>query len=276
LTLTEDLPLSWEQYLAVEEDLDAILALRDAPLGQRLIMQSAYLRLLINLLRESRRQSGELLAEPEANSGPLEVFRRRMRGIDADPWLTVRRLATRRGASPLLRRMFLGFAHAIHRTYNGRRGRLRSYFMATSAYLLYSIGRGRFELPGGRGTVPYARLRRVRFEPSRPEMDELLTRYFRHRLFRKDLIQGDSIQVAHPLLLMHWGLIHWHGAALAAADGVNEVTADHLAEALRMVEKLYVYHSTFDRAFTRYPVLRGCLERIYEHPLYAFSMGYRE
>jgi hypothetical protein len=277
LALTEDLPLSWAQYAAIEEDLDAMLDPALAPIGRRLIMQSVYLRLLINLLREARRQAGALTVGPEVNEEPLAVFRRRMRGVSREPWPLPRSLAAKRGASPILRRMFLGFAHALRNTYVERRGRARAYCMATSAYLRHALGRGILELPAFGRPVRYAELRSVRFDPSRPDADELLTRYFRHRLFRKDLLHaGEGIQVTHHLMLMHWGLIHWYGAALAAARGEREIQFDDLLESVRNVEKYYVFHSTFDRLFHSYPLLRGFLDRIFDHPLYAFSMGYPE
>jgi hypothetical protein len=276
LTLTEDLPLSWPQYAQVEEDLAAILDPAHGPVGRRLIMQSGYLRLLIQFLREARRQGGAIAAGPEANDAVLGVFRRRMRGPAEDPWPLARSLARRRGPSPLLRRMFLGVAHALRNTYGERRGRLGSYRSIFSAYFLWAVGRGALDLPALGRPVSYGRLRRVRLDAAQPEFDRLLTRYFRHRLFRKELLLGDSIQMTHHLQLLHWGLIAWYGAALAADGGAGEVGLEHLREAVRNVEKYFVFHSTFDRLFGRHPILRAFLERIFEHPLYAYSMGYDE
>jgi hypothetical protein len=59
---------------------------------------------------------------------------------------------------------------------------------------------------------------------------------------------------------------------LAAQGGAAEIGLEHLSEGLRMVEKYYVFHSTFDRLFSRYPLLRGAMERMFEHPLYPFVM----
>lgn len=276
LTLTEDLPLSWSQYAQVEDDLAAILDPAHGPIGQRLIMQSIYLRLLIQFLRESRKQGGTMLAGPEANDAVLAVFRRRLRGPAEDPWPLPRRLAQRRGPSPLLRRMFLGVAHALRNTYGERRGRLGSYRSIFGAYFLWAVGRGALDLPALGRPIAYARLRRIGLDAAQPEFDRLLTRYFRHRLFRKELLLGDSIQMTHHLQLLHWGLIAWYGTALAADAGADEVGLEHLREAVRNVEKYYVFHSTFDRLFGRHPILRAFLERIFEHPLYAYSMGHDE
>src|SRR5256885_5530644 len=129
-------------------------------------------------------------------------------------------------------------------------------------YIRHAVGRGYLDLPVLTRPVSYHELRRVRFDPSIPEFDELLTRYYSHRLFRKDLLLGDSIQANQRLQLLHWGLIHMYSAALAANAGAWEVEFEHLIEAVRTVEKYYVFHSTLDRLFTRYPLLRGFLDRI--------------
>ncbi len=272
--LTGFIPTDWEQYEAIEEDLTALLDPALGPLGQRLVSQSVYLQLLVKFLREARREADAELEGPEANEEPLAVFRRRMRGDESGPWPLVRALAAKRGPSPLLRRMILGFAHALRNTYGERRGRLRSYVMVIATYIAAAAGRGGIELPKLKHSTPYRRIGQIGFDPGREALDELLTRYFRHRLFRKDLLLADTIQFGHHLLLLHWGLIHWYSAVFADNAGADQIELEHLTEGLRNVEKFYVYHSTLDNLFAKYPLLRGFLDRLFDHPLYAFSMGY--
>ena len=277
VALNTYIPLAWEQYAAIEADLERLLDPAFGQIGQRLVMQSVYLRLLIDFLRQARERAGAMAAGPEANVEALAVFHRRMREEGEGSLLSlVRRTAERRRTSPALRRSLLGFTHVMRTTYTRRMGRLASYLRATTQYFRFASGRaGVLALPGV-APVAYAALARVAFDPARPEFDELLTRYFRHRLFRKDLATADNLQTAHHMQLMHWGLIHWYAAALAAAAGAPAVELDHLYEAVLLIEKHYAMHSSFDKIFSRYPLLRGFMDRIFQNPLYAFSMGWGE
>lgn len=274
--LAADLPLSWEQYAAIEQDLADLLAPEVGPLAQRLVAQAVYLRLLATFLRQARTQADALLAGPEANEEALAVFHRQMRGTPAQPWPLPRKLSARRRASPLLRRMFLGFAHELRNTSGRRRGRLHAYLMLADTYLRQATGRGVLKLPGLSRPVPWRELAAVPFAPERPECDELLTRYFRHTLHRKDLVIKENIQFAHYMQLMHWGLIHWYSAAVAAEQGAGRVELEHLRDGLRNVEKFFVFHTTLDRLFSNLPILRGFMELVFARPLYAHSMGYGE
>lgn len=278
LALTEDIPLTWEQYEAIEADLALMLAPGLGQIGERLVMQSVYLRLLINFLRQARERAGAMGAGPEANDEALAVLHRRMRGEgdgEGELFALVRRTAERRRTSPLLRRSVLGFAHALRTTYTQRLGRITSYWRSTRQYLLFAAGRGALDLPDAEA-IPYATIARIGFDPTRAEFDELLTRYYRHRLFRKDLATAETVQTAHQMHLMHWGLIHWYAAAQAAQSGAAEIELEHLSESLRTVEKLFVFHSSFDKIFSHYPLLRGFMDRLFQNPLYAFAMGWGE
>jgi hypothetical protein len=273
--LATGIALTWDQYHAVEEDLTAMLEPQNGGIEQRLIMQYVYLHLLIKLLREARSQKGELAAGAEANEAPLAVFRRRARAASADgrPWAMLQAIAGRRRGSALLRRMILGFADSLRNTYGRPRGRLGSYLMVFTVYLRQATGRGILDLPMLGGPVKYRRMRQVRLDPDRPELEELLTRYFRHRLFRKDLLTADTVQWGLQMQMLYWGMIHWYSAAMAADRGRDEVGLEELSEALRAVEKYYVFHSTMNRLFVRLPLLRGFLDYTFSHPLFGFSMG---
>ena len=271
--LATGLPLDWPQYEAIEADLAALLDPAHGPLARRLVAQSVYLTLLARFLRAARQEAGAITAGPEAHAAALALFRKNMQGTPAAPWPRILDLAARRKGSPLLRRTLLAFAHALRTTYGARTGRLGSYLRVAAAYIGAWSGRARLELPALPRPVPFRELLAIRFDPSIPDQDAMLTRYFRHRLFRKDLLLADDLNYAINLQLLHWGLIHWYSAALAAAAGSPQVEREHLDEGLRNVEKYFVYHSAFDRLFGDYPVLRSFTDRIFENPLYAFTMA---
>lgn len=265
------LPLSWDHYFAIEEDLAALLDPALGPLPDRLLLQYLYLHLLIRLLRESRNAPGALAAGPEINDEPLAVFRRRARGDAAAPWAMLRAMTGRQPRSFAMRRIMLGFAHELRNLSGETVGPLRGYGRMVRAYLSHWAGRGELALPD-LPAVPYRRLARVEFDPAAPEFDALLTRYFTHRLFRKDLLLADTVQLALQLMLMHYGLIQWYGAALAAARDAAAVERTDLDEAIRLIERYYARHTEQERLFRRMPLLRSILDRMFEHPLYAFLM----
>lgn len=268
--LATAIPLSWEQYETIEQDLAKIVEDAREPIGDRLLMQYLYLHLLIKLVREARESSGKETADAAANSDAIAVFRKRARENEYE---LLRSLKRRRPKSSLLRRTILGFTHELRNTYGRRMGRLRGYAAMMGAYVAHAIGRGSIDMPALSKPVAYRRIREIVFDPARPEFDALLTRFFRHRLARKDLLVADSIQAGLQFQMLHWGLIHVYAAAIAADRGASEVQWEHLTDAVRLVEKYYVLHSTFDRLFTQLPLMRLFMDRLLEAPLYAFTMA---
>lgn len=268
--LATAIPLAWDQYETIEQDLVEIVEDANEPIGDRLLMQYLYLHLLIKLVREARESSARETADASANDEAIAVFRQRVRENNYE---LLRSLKQRRPKSKLLRRTFLGFAHALRNTYGRRTGRLRGYVMMMGSYVAHALGRGSIDMPSLKNPVPYRIIKEIAFDPTKPEFNALLTRFFRHRLARKDLLVADSIQSGLQFQMLHWGLIHWYAAALAADRGANEVAWEDLTGAVRLVEKYYVLHSTFDHLFAKMPLLRLFMDRLLEHPLYAFTMA---
>lgn len=271
--LSTELPLSWPQYKSMEADLADLMDPALGPLGERLLLQAIYLRLLLKFLREARQQAGAAAAGPDGHAQPLEIFRARVRKSPERPWALLRNLAARRRPRPLLRRLFLGYCHAARNVLGRRRNKLAAASLLISKYIQHVLALGRIELPFLDRPVPYRRLRRIVFDPAQPEHDALLTRYFRHCLFRKDLLLEESIVFGIDMLLLRWGMIHWYAAATAAAAGHATVTPSDLREALRTVERFFGYHSDFSSIFRDHPYLRSITDRMFEHPLYAFSLA---
>ncbi len=270
--LSTDLPLSWGQYLQIEEDLADLLRPEFGPIYKRLIAQSIYIQLLAKFLREARMEAGAMTAGAEANEEALGVFRRRMKGKPEEAWPLVRKLAAKGRTSPVLRRLFLGFVHSVLNTFIVRRKQMPALLLLGEAYLRHATGHGVIQ-PYRHQAVKFRDLAGIGFQPARPEFDQLLTRYYQHCLYRKDLLLQDSIEFAQQMQLMHWGLIHWYGAALAVESGTTEIGEEQFNEALRIVEKSYVFHSKFSDIFRDYPMLRNIMDRMFARPLYAFSMA---
>src|SRR5690606_8709140 len=82
-----------------------------------------------------------------------------------------------------------------------------------------------------------------------------LTRYFRHALFRKDLLLSESVRAGHRFLLTHFALVNWYIVGLAVADGRTTATIEDFREALHNVEKYYAHHTTYTRFLETQPVV---------------------
>ncbi len=275
ILLAPGLPLTWEQYLAVEKDLDDLLEIQNVGIGQRLIAQSVYLQLLTKFLREVRGTAqAEWSADADLNEKPLATFRRNMKGDSASrEWERLLRIAERPSNSRLLRRVFLGFALAFRNAYGVKLGRVGTALYITGTYMRHALGMGTIDTPRLRNPLAYRDLLKVKFDPNLPEHEALLRRFFRHCLFRKDLLIQEEIGFAHSMTLMHYGLIHWYASAFAAAEGRKEVALEDLREGVRTVEQYFVFHSKFSRLFTDHPKLKGVMEGMFHRPLYAFAMA---
>jgi len=102
--------------------------------------------------------------------------------------------------------------------------------------------------------------------------DELLTRYFRHVLFRKDLLLAETIRSGHRFTLMHFALINWYLTGLMVEADVKLPDDEMIREALRSVEKYYVHHSTYTRFLEQQPLLGTLVDAVIGTTRYAPSM----
>lgn len=274
ILLTAHLPLTWEQYLLIEEDLRELLASTETDFPGGLIAQSSYLWLLKKFLMEARESSGiEPGGSAWANEEPLALFRKSMRGKDDGPkWARLFSIARKRKSSPVNRRIALGYILSFRKVLENRSGRLGAAAMVVTTYLRHVRGKGIIELPGQDKSVSYRDIQSVRFDPNQPEQRELLRRFHDHCLFRKDLLLLEEVTFAHNVMLMAYALIHWYSAALAVLDGRAEIELEDLREGIRTVEEHYLFHSRFTRLFSDHPLLKSIMESMFRRPSFAFAI----
>lgn len=275
ILLAPGVPLTWEQYLAIEQDLDDILTAPSPSISTALLAQAAYLRMLTNLLRQARESAGAARGEnPEAGAKALEVFRKGMgQSPDGPRWHRLFKLAAKPGGSPILRRTTLGFVLTLRHIGAKKRGRAVAGGMMFVSYLRSAFGVGNIPLLREADIIPYSRVRQMRFDPNRPEHRELLGRYFRHALFRKDLLLQDEMAFGHSMMLLNYGFMHWYAAALAASGGRDEVGIEDLTEAVRRVEEFFGLHSPLARVLGQHPGLKAILEGLFHRPAFAYAMA---
>lgn len=275
IMLAPQLPITWTQYTAIEHDLSELMnAASDVGIG--LVAQSGYLNLLSQFLHEARTEAGaEIGGAPEANETPLRVFRAGMsQPANGRAWDRILRIAEKPRNAAVLRRVCLGYALAVRKQHESRLGKFGAMASVMMSYFRHALGRGWIELPYGLGKVAYRSIENIRLDPTKPEHDELLRRFFVHCIFRKDLLLADDVKFGHSLMLMRYGLLQWISAALAVQAGRTEILMEDLTEALRIVEAQYgTHYSAFGLMFSGHPKLHDLMQSMFARPVFAFAMA---
>lgn len=287
--LTHRHELAWDAYLALEDDLRAILHLPEATLADRLTAQACYIDVFVRFLREVRGDSPDAVVsarnvEVEGRFAPnfgqqdvavLAHVRERFLARDGAELL---RLARRLRPSPMLQRAFLGLVTAFRNALEIKisrtpPGRFITTVRIVRHYLAHGLRLGRIGLDALDGRFDYDAFRRIKYPVDEDAaLRELADRFIAHALFRKDLLLAENVWLGHRLLLMHVALVRWHAVGLAALAARPAITRPVLEEAIGHVERYYSYHTSFAKLFQDLPLLGTILDSIVGKPGYAPAM----
>ena len=253
-------PITWEDYLAIEAVLDRILSREEHSLETCLIAGHAWLGILRRMLHEGRMPPGLTASEiiryyiGRAQSGELE------RCFE---------IARRSVANPALKRMLLGsfISFRTSLTEGRTRAGVTARILLENARHWLRVGAVRLPELGG-AAISHRSLEARKGCLAGPDAQEMLRRYFRHALFRKDLICHTDLFWGYCFLVLAYGLVQWHGAALRALPKPD----DDPARALGMVERGYVHHSSFNQLFLYHPALAEVFQYIFKKPNFAHSI----
>lgn len=306
LRLSERVPIAWNHYLAIEEDLRDILGVEGVQFPDALVAQSIYLTLLDQFVREAYRSG--LASRPAKSAAPapadsvgatsenpastvappapdplldgiieplpmtdelLATFRRPLR---ATQWQRLFVIARKPLEQPAVFRSVLGLVVSFRQTLVARRSRafMMSKILATYARMALRFGGLQLDPIPDRLSWNQLRTRLVTFVA--PDDAAIARRYFRHILFRKDLLLERDLRLAQGFTLMHFGLWRLYAAAHAAKEGSPRAEREHILEALRHVEQYFVFHSSFSTLFSKNPPLRNLLETAMANPRFAPTM----
>jgi Fe-S-cluster containining protein len=289
--LTARHEISWDAYLAIEEDLRAILRHEDSSVGERLVAQGVYLDMVVPLLRQARGDAIEQAApRTPAEAGGSESFppdSGQSKDLDVVRAVHDRfcsrlemkelfRLVRRPRPSAALQRAFIGLMTAFRQNlYIKGKKPTRAGTMAgiLHHYAAHMMKLGRVNLEALDEKFPYAAFARYGEEWEKGEEERaLLLRFFDHCLVRKDLLLGDNVWTAHRLMLMHYALIRWHAVGLADLQDKDRITLEVLRQSIRDVERHYIYHTDFGKLFEKFPMLAMVLDGVARRPTYGVSM----
>jgi len=253
LNSTSKTEIDWPGYLLVEQGLLELLSLPNQSLGQCLSAGHAFLALLERFVRETVLLPGSPFNQEQI----LPHFVQRMK---EEKYATVFRIAAKRRSSALVHRfvkaMGLSFLSQMKAGAEAKKqGRLS--FLANVVGNLFTAK-----------------------TPSTPELDSqldnVLRRYVRHVIWRKDLVAketpfgGGSLMAGYGGLLFVYALIAERARQLAAKNSPR----DAALLALRQIERDLVAHARLrdPSVSSRLKWFLGWWETLVQRPAYVASM----
>ncbi|HBF34238.1 TPA: hypothetical protein DDW35_06705 [Candidatus Sumerlaeota bacterium] len=250
IQLDKTLNLSWDEYQQIEQTLDAIFSHEEYSVAHCLIAGHAWLSMLRRLMRQAGPTALPFFIKQTTDENFARVFK----------------IAQRPVAHGALKRMLLGSFLSFRNTLRPGQSRLFLIPRLTFANLRHWCRWGSVPLEPLDKCVSYKN-----FAPSHElledaETQSILRRYYRHALFRKELVQGTDLFWGYCYLVLVHGLIEYYAAGLKAAGEENP------ARAIQVVEKYFVHHSTFGRTFLYHPAMLLIFQRVFDRPNFAHTI----
>jgi len=248
IRLSETVAISWDAYEMLEECLVALTDDARRTWERRHLDRQAFFDIVVAGLR----------AAPDRAEQVIASAARTLLQPTESPRLW--RMTEKARMSRTLQRAILGLMTALRRTIDETRGAQTSRPLGMTTmlrhYLSPALGWGGVQLPGFHQALRFGDLHRIAWSPHRhPEIDELLRRYERHRLFRKDLVLTGNLWMSVRMMTAQAGLVRWYAIASAARAHRSEVNLDDVRLAIRAVERYFALHSKFDRFVAETPAL---------------------
>ncbi len=271
--------LDFEAYLALERTLDEIFALPGVELSRRLYCAAQFMELVLETFKASRlrgESSVELSVDEQLagqTASDLQLIETLARRFQADRWGRLLAKSVREKPVPAQHRAFIGliasYRQALWRGANRKSALiyLARHFI-TNALMIRAV-----QLKPLNAKMRPADVKR--FWPADvpgSERDQLLTRFFRHALFRKDLLLSENIRAGLQFMLMQFALINWYTVAFSMEAYAGNPPDNIDQEALRTVEKYYGNHSRFTEFLESQPLLLTMLQSIMNNRKYPLSI----
>ncbi len=263
IKLNNKITLTWENYKKVETGLLELLSIETIPLTTLLIAGNVYLDLLSDFVKEAQRTSN--YTQEQIIDSYLEIMRKQKFGKPIE-------IAQRRINSPLLQKLYLGMLISFRNTMNRKRGRFRIITYLFKQYLVNILGLGSYQMLPVAGKFYSHDFHRVRLNLEEPFFRYSILRYISQLIFRKEGLDKMSFQKSYRCILLYFALIRWYVVGLTAGIDPPNVDRATILEAISLVERYYVRHSSMDTFFTSYPYLDVLLDNFMSNKRYASSI----
>ena len=256
--------IEWDEYLAIEGALDAILAREGETVETCLTAGHVWLGILRQMLAVARTRGADGKEGPSARA-TLDYYVTHTRETDFSQAFEV---ARRPAAQRTVKRMLLGTFVSFRNSLRPRQWRLVAVARVLAQNCRHWLRVGSLRLDPLDWRVPYGQFRPDSADFAAPEMQRLLRRYFRHALFRKDAIRHTDLFWGYCYFVLTYGLAQWYAAAFRAGGKPAP------AQALALVEKYFVLHSNFNQTFLYHPAVADFIQHFFRKPNFAHTVIY--
>ncbi|MGI8906698.1 MAG: hypothetical protein ACR2IE_09440 [Candidatus Sumerlaeaceae bacterium] len=268
VALNRRIELTWDEYIDLENTFAELLAIPSIPLNQRLIACCALVSFVDAYYQE---MNGSPVVGP-GNRMPPAALAGFLSALRSTSYAELLRVSIRARKGPTyIKQMFLGmftgFANTLHR----KGGRARTVATVLAQYVRHAAGIGKVRLKPIAVSLSYRDLARAKL-PCTGAAVELIERYVRHCIFRKDLVLSGNVSRRLRLLVLNVALIPWYATAEAVQHGRTEPIDEDFSEAVAHVEKLYGFHSRFYRFFEENATFDDIVEAFMLKPNYPYLL----
>jgi Fe-S-cluster containining protein len=266
LPFTEQFLIDWATYEHIETYLVELLETATYPLAIRLTACHVSINMLDLFLKMQlgRPAVGTVaIAEPKVvlqylTEARREAQRQRLWSI-----------ASKRASNARSRRVFFGLITSLFSLLWQQQRRSVALWRVSGIYLKALTGWGAVTLRPLARPVPFTVVNRVDL-PSNGQAADLLCRYVRHCVFRKDLlIQGSLLRGLNHLLLT-LGLLRWYAAGVAWCGERTTPSEEDWSLALQHVETYFARHSKLFALLERDPTIATLLDSFMARRNYPF------
>jgi hypothetical protein len=280
--LTGRLAIDFDAYLELEQALEEILSLPNIALPVRLLAQVEFVDVAVRTFEAARlntRGAGPRLTEEERAAAAATSDGELMKGLASrfrsDKWGRLLIRAHQRKGTPSLHRAFVGLVTTFRQAFWTKVGRLTALSRIGHSYLTHAMGSPKIRLLPLRESFRYSDFKRVKIDAIPGSYwDHQMTRYLRHRLFRKDLLTSETIRTGHRLMLLHFALVNWYIVGMTALQKLAAPTPEIIRESIRSAEQYYVHHTTLSQVLETQPLLGSLVDSVLSNKRYAASIVY--
>lgn len=265
IMLNRRLAMSWEDYVLLEQSFQDILD----NAGEKLSVRVIACCVLINLIDQyiiTMAKDPVVMPESYLPSGVIAQLTNELKDKG---YKTVFEIARKpRGKTFVARRMFLGMFVSFANTLQKSRGRFRTVVSVMGSYIRHATGWGRLNIQPFE-KVAYRELEEVNMALG-STAEDLMQRYVKHCIWRKDLILEGNVARRLRLMALNAALIPWYAKARAMKEKHGGVQDEDISEAIATVERLYGFHSSFFRFFEQNQIFDDIVESFLLKPNYPF------
>ncbi len=280
--LTARLAIDFDAYLELEKALDEILSLPNIALPVRLLAQSEFVDVAVRTFEAARLAAsgkGPRLTPEERAAAAAATDVELMGGLAgrfrADKWGRLLLRAHQKKGTPSLHRAFVGMVTTFRQAFWTKVGRLTALRRIGQSYMANAMGSSKITLMPLRQPFRYSDFKRVKIDAIPGSYwDHSMTRYLRHRLFRKDLLTSETVRTGHRLMLLHFALVNWYIVGMTSMNKLSAPTSEIIRESIRNAEQYYVHHTTLSRVLETQPILGTLVDSVLSNKRYAASIVY--